>query len=743
MNPYNWSDALLPTLSCVNITIPSTTNNPVLPSAMVTVNNLVIYPGATLHSSDALLQIAGTITGGGRICADSSTIELNGNLAQVLSGLMFTNNTINNLKVSNNSNINIAGADTLKLQGSVSFGTSNAKVYANDNFTLLSNVKGTAAILDMTSGGQYSGNDILGKVIVERFIPKHPKAWQLLAIPTKGSTIQESWQEGNIPMGNLNQGRGFILTGNVQNAVAKGFDISTPAGAGMKSYNSANNTWIGVSSTGIPIANKAGYLVMVRGDRSVFTSTAPATEVTVRTMGQLYTTGINAPESTSIAAGKMESVGNPYACAIDFSKITKTGGIADMFYVWDPLLTNAGQSAYGLGGYQTFTRAGLSYEVTPGGGSYKGDNRMIESGTAVIISSPFTNGTVSFTESAKVSGSNIVNRPANNWQMLRANVYINSGGARVLIDGVMNQFDAFYSNNIDEYDAPKLSNTGENISLTRQSRSFAVESRNGIDVSDTIFYSISGMKAITYEFDFVPYHITEPDILGYLHDTYLGTETLISLTQKTTVSFAITSVAGSKVANRFYITFKPNGALPVTFTTISANRTREKEVNITWRVENEISMEKYEVEKSLNGRDFQKIDEVSPNRYSQGSGVYNSKDLNASPADNYYRIKGISIGGRVQYTSITKVSALNSKSRIAIMPNPVLNKQMNIHFTNSAVGTYQLYVINNLGQVLYDEKLELTSANSVISINVNKLPRGIYQVRLNGLTKFTQQIIID
>lgn len=737
-NPYNWSDAQLPNMSCDYVTIPATSNNPVLPTQTISIKNLIVYANATLYNNDATLKISGTITGAGKISADSSTIELNGNVAQSLSGAMFTGNTVYNLKVSNSGGLNIVSADTLKLQSELSFGASNAKIYVNNNLTLLSNARGTASVLDLTSGGLYTGNDILGRVTVERYIPKHPKAWQLLSIPTNGSTIQESWQEGNMPMQNNIPGRGIILTGNVANAVAKGFDISTPAGAGMKSYNPATNTWDGVPATTIPIANKRGYLVMIRGDRSVFTSTAPATEVTIRTMGQLYTTGANAPEITTVAAGKMESVGNPYACAVDFSKITKTGGIADMFYVWDPLLTNAGQSAYGLGGYQTFTRAGSSYEVTPGGGSYKDGNRMIESGQAIIVSAPYTGGTITFTESAKVSGSNIVNRPATNWQMIRSNIYVNSGGSRILVDGVMNQFDAFYSNNIDEYDAPKLSNTGENISLMRYSKRYSVESRNGIDYNDTIFYNMSGLKNITYELDIVPFYINEPDVRAYFHDKYLGTEVPVSLTIKTTIPFTISTAPGANAADRFYITFRPTSILPVTFTTISAVRLREKEVNVNWNVENEISMEKYEVERSLNGRDFIKIGETNP----VGNSYYNLKDLNASPADNFYRIKGISIGGRVQYSAVAKVSGDNYISGISVMPNPVENKTMNIHFSGTLAGTYIVKITNNLGQVVYSSAIETNSANCVVSVDLKKLAAGTYQVSLNGIKKFSQRIIV-
>ena len=151
--------------------------------------------------------------------------------------------------------------------------------------TLKSTINGTASIGDMTN------HTINGDVTVERYIatgtagsPQHPKSWQLLAIPTQGQTINQSWMEGSLaPNDNLHPGFGTQITGT-----GAGFDLTTSAPS-MKTYDDISNTYTGVAGTGIPIYNQKGYLVFVRGDRSVISAFAPATPTVLRTKGTLFT----------------------------------------------------------------------------------------------------------------------------------------------------------------------------------------------------------------------------------------------------------------------------------------------------------------------------------------------------------------------------------------------------------------------------------------------------------------------
>lgn len=745
-NGANWSDGLVPNASCDNVVIPVIPGGiyPQLTAGVATIENLVIQSGATMVVEGATLQVSGTIINNGILNFELGTLELNGSSAQSIAGSQFQNNNLFGLIISNSSGVSLTGTnDTLKIIDEIAFGTSGAVLATNGNLTLSSNINGTASVADMTGGGIFSGNDIIGNVTVERYIPEHPKAWQLLSVPTKGSTIKASWMEGNSPLGNTRPGYGTIITGSVAGAVAQGFDIHTPAGASMKVYNPATNGWDGVASTNLPIANKKGYMFMIRGDRSVTTSTAPATATTLRTTGQLYTTGVNAPDVTNVAAGKMESVGNPYASAIDFSLVSKSGGIANMFYVWDPRLTN--NNAYGLGGYQTFTWAGGSYQVTPGGGSYTNGNTNIESGQAFMVYAPATPGSITFTESAKVSGHNLVNRAQlGYWEMLRTNMYALSGGTRVLVDGVMTQFSPDFSNSVDYNDAPKMNNTGENIALFRESKKLSVESRYTISPNDTLYFMLSQMRIMQYQLDFIPRDLGgNGTVEAYLEDNFLGTSTKVSLTDTTRVSFSVTNVAGSYAPNRFRLVFKTLSMLPVTFTQISANRNREKDIEVKWKVENETSMDRYVIERSAEGRNFQAIGTASPGANNGGAFQYLHVDRSPLNADNFYRVKGISMNGMVQYSSVVLVKAEGTQPMFSVHPNPVKNKIIQLHIMGQEEGEYRLSLVNSVGQVVHDSKVTIAAGNSVIPVYLKNISKGIYYLKLTGSTRFSQQIVIE
>ena len=105
----------------------------------------------------------------------------------------------------------------------------------------------------------------------------------------------------------------------------------------------------------------------------------------------------------NIPADQFTPLGNPYASAIDFNKIVKTGAVQDVFYLWDPKLAS-------LGAWQTFIGMGTSYFVIPGGGSYTGGNTNIESGQAFLVRAVGSPGTLTFEENNKVNGSFLVAR---------------------------------------------------------------------------------------------------------------------------------------------------------------------------------------------------------------------------------------------------------------------------------------------------------------------------------------------
>jgi hypothetical protein len=749
-NPANWCAGVPTTTTDVFIPLTGSGIYPVVSTATAMARNVNIDAGASVIVSGQTFQVSGKITNSGGIFnVINGTLELNGTgLPQNIAGSVFHTNTINNLRISNSSGVNITGFnDTLKLSGLLNFGTSNAVLNTNGNLTLLSSATRTASVGDMTNNGSNSGNDIIGNVTVERYIPNHAKAWQFLAVPTKGQTVNAAWQEGNTPLSNSNHpGYGTIITSNNPGAVALGFDVYTAPGPSMKSFDSASNGWIGIANPGIQIANQKGYMLFVRGDRSVTAFNQPATTTILRTTGKLYTTAAEAPPVTNLSAGTFESIGNPYASAIDFNKVTKTGGVQDLFYVWDPKLTSSAFSVYGLGAYQTIIGPGPGYTVIPGGGSYSGLNTMIESGQAFLVHAPFNAGSVSFTETCKTDGSYLVTRPTNTAiKQLRNNLYVISGGNPVLLDGTLSQFDAGFDNQVNDMDATKLFNTGENLSIVRDGKKLVADRRAEIQRTDTVYYNLGQLRIQQYQFEFIAANFSQNRLVAFLEDNFLHTSSVINLQDTTRIMFNVSNVPGSYAADRFRLVFQQLIPTPVTITSISANRNIDKSISINWKVENETNMQLYTVERSENGRDFTGIITAGPIVNNGGSASYSRKDLSPLAKDNFYRIMAQSMDGRIQNSAIVKLAPLKSKNGINIYPNPVIDKTIQLHFYEQPTGTYHLQLINNQGQTVFNGNLIISESNSVRSVLLTReLATGSYQLGIrypDGSYRFLPVII--
>src|SRR5690606_24901988 len=132
----------------------------------------------------------------------------------------------------------------------------------------------------------------------------------------------------------------------------------------MKWYNStigAGGDWQGVTNTGDPLHNVHGYMLFVRGDRTVTTYNADATPTILRMKGTLFTPD-NAPPAVAVPAGRFASVGNPYASPLNLEYMRNNGHFSQLdnnVVVWDPLLNGS----YNLGGWQTLSAIN-DYEPT-------------------------------------------------------------------------------------------------------------------------------------------------------------------------------------------------------------------------------------------------------------------------------------------------------------------------------------------------------------------------------------------
>lgn len=716
----NWFCGQVPGAS-TNVIIPgSLSNYPVITTTQA-INNITISTGASVTVSGGTLQLGGTINNSGTFISGNGSIEMNGIASQAIPAGTFQNNSIKNLIISNTSTGGVTLAGAMDVYGTLSFTGTGMKLNTNDQLTLKSNASGTATV------GVLTGNTINGEVTVERYISAK-KAWRFLSVPTNTvQTIKQTWQEG--ATGNNSNpvpGYGIQITGGVSSSwSSNGFDLysATPS---MKIYNASNNTWTGISGTSSTnIKSTEGYMTFIRGDRTANAFNAPVTETVLRTKGTLYT-GDQAP--IDVAAGKFAAFGNPYASVLDMRNITKTG-FRNFFYIWDPNL--GGNSGYGA--YQAFSYNGSDYEITPGGGSYGASGSIynyIESGQAFLMQAGVSGARLTFGENAKAPSSSRMTTASGTVTdpQLRINLFgINADASLYPCDGTFIEYNDGYNTAVDDMDAVKNINTAENLSVKNGNDLLIIERRHTIINKDTVFLHLTNTKVMNYRFEIAARNFNQPGLIATLEDNYLHTSTWIDLNNTAYFDFNVINIPGSYAADRFKIIFSQSATLPVSFTSIKAYKKNE-EVNIEWKVENEININAYQVERSQDAVHFDAINNVQPKANSQVAN-YITTDRQPLSGVNYYRIKSIGADNKYSYSSVAKILFQKIKNNITVYTSS--SNSISLQFTNCIPGRYDVMVFNNMGQLVLSKKIQYEAGNKVENINTeNSFVAGVYQVKI-------------
>ena len=412
--------------------------------------------------------------------------------------------------------------------------------------------------------------------------------------------------------------------------------------------------------------------------------------------------------------------------------ITRTGGVTEFIQVWDPRLGGVN----GYGAFQTFSFDGTNYTVTPGGGTYGAGgsiNNYIQSGQAFFMQAFNSSGTVSFTENAKATGSALVTTPFSRPQpqsLLRTTLNaLNADGSTNLLDGVLNNFDAAYSNDIDQMDARKQLNTGENLSIRKAGKLLIIERRQPLTPQDTIFLNLTTVSVRQYQFHFDAGNLAD-NLQGFLEDNYTHTRTPLNMNGGTDVAFNIVNAPGGYAADRFRIVFATLGALPVTFTSIKATR-QDKDISVEWRVNNEVNIKQYEVEKSTDGNHFTTMTVEQPTANNGGSAIYVALDSKVIEGYNYYRVKSVDVDGKTAYTNVVKVLIGSLKQDITIYPNPITDGMIHLQLMNQPEGKYGIRLLNKLGQTIVNKQITHAGGNATELINWDyNLAHGIYQLEV-------------
>jgi len=689
-----------------------------------------ITPGGNLvlNNNVSLVLVNGAVINNGTVIPGSSSVYFRGNDSSALEGTAAI--SLNNLYVDKAATLPLTMSVPVSVSGTLSLVTGSSRVNTNNLLTLKSTAAGTARVSTIPAGGT-----INGKVTVERFIQAH-RSWRLVAVPlqsTGSPTIKAAWQENAASAAdNPTPGYGTHITGAT--APENGFDFNQSRSASCKEYS--GGSWTAIANTDVQqITDQPGYMLFVRGSRANVLSqgiNAGADNTILRATGNLNIGNVTYP----VAASGYTLIGNPYASPIDFSTVTRDAHVPNTFYVWDPLLTGS----KGLGGYVTVSYDGSRYDITS---SVSAVSQYIQSGTAFFVHSDGNNGSVTISESDKSDQSRInILRPAGMHGQVRTDLFVaNTDSTLTLYDGVMIGFADEYNNGIDQYDAPKLNNGAENISIISNNKNLSIERRQTplIHSDDTVFFSLSSMATKNYRLRFSAEGLAYTGAIGLLNDSYLGNQSVIDLAGITDIPFSVNANPGSYAANRFMLILKHTGVLANGFTGFSATEIN-KTVLLKWQLAEAVNIKNFEVQRSCNGLDFTTIAAANPGDFRQ-EGQYRWVDANAGNGISYYRIKAFSSSAESIYSKLVAIETGKHEAGISVLTNSIAGNSIILQMVQQPKGIYQLRLNNAMGQSVFTRELHHSTGNSTETVQVNQpLQAGVYFLEIN--TPLNSRIVI-
>jgi hypothetical protein len=186
-----------------------------------------------------------------------------------------------------------------------------------------------------------------------------------------------------------------------------------------------------------------------------------------------------------------------------------------------------------------------------------------------------------------------------------------------------------------------------------------------------------------------------------------------------------------------------NNALPVSALNLEGIASANK-IQLSFTAINETDMDHYEIEKSTDGRGFTTIGELMPQNKNQNQTQYQFTDANPFEGPKFYRIKGISLNGKQQYSNIIALKT-NAKPNAIVSPNPLVGNLLRLKTSNLTKGKYQATIMDALGRVILQKQIIADNTTTEILIQLDAKPRaGNYYLQIAGEnTKITSAFEIN
>ena len=171
--------------------------------------------------------------------------------------------------------------------------------------------------------------------------------------------------------------------------------------------------------------------------------------------------------------------------------------------------------------------------------------------------------------------------------------------------------------------------------------------------------------------------------------------------------------------------------------------TKENGNLLTWITATEVKSDYFEIEKSLDGSNFETINRTAAAYNSNSQLQYNYLDTDYNTNIAYYRLKSVDINGKVQLSNIIRLERTKTDWEVnhigPIPTNNILEIALNLTKENTQLS---ITILDSNGKILQEQNQHLALGNTSLKIDVSTWSTGIYFVNISdGNQQFTTRFV--
>jgi hypothetical protein len=183
--------------------------------------------------------------------------------------------------------------------------------------------------------------------------------------------------------------------------------------------------------------------------------------------------------------------------------------------------------------------------------------------------------------------------------------------------------------------------------------------------------------------------------------------------------------------------------LPITLLSFNAvwGDERQTYARVFWATASEENNDFFDVERSADGSNWQRIDRVAGAGTSINTLNYQILDLNPLSGVSYYRLRQVDLDGTETHTHVVALKREINGAAISIYPNPASN-QFQVSFEGFKSEEVNLNILDNSGRIVLAQNTNVFN-NPVQIINASGFQSGVYYIHVSSETEsFVQKIVI-